>query len=351
MFEQIETYNASEISKQRASELSNTTKMKVYGGKNYVINHMPSGTPSVEEITDEETGEVIKRIYHVSTGYSGQDIILGKRPAISLETKTTCTGLEIILADGSIFDVQTRENGSDLTIIKAIDDELTHGATIRVEYTITIKNDSSIQCNYLELINHLPPGFIYSQNVKLITEAKQNSDYGFYQVSLQDLYNNGYISEETLDYGKTRVSIKTVLDNNGKGKNGFYIAPGGEYTIKYLASKVISKLDDIEYMNKSISEVLVYEDEANRRMAYKINEIAYNNPQHNLEVLHGVYPGDNKDKDCSTFTNLVYIMPPTGENENVTIKLIVVSVAIVILIITFIKIKPKKYKKPNVYIK
>ena len=339
MFEQIETYNASSTSQQKANELSTATKMRVVGGQNYVINHMPPGTPSVEEIKDEETGEVIKKIYHVSTGYSGGDVILAKRPAISLETKITCTGLEIILADGSVLDIQTRNIGSDLPIIKAIDDELTHGATIRVEYSITIKNDSSLQCNYLELINHLPPGFIYSQNVKLITESKQNSDYGFTQVSLQDLYDNGYISEETLNYGKTRVSIKTVLDNNGKGKNGFYIAPGGEYTIKYVASKLISKLDDIEYMNKSIAEVLAYEDEANRRMAYKQNMRANNNPEHEIEILHGVYPGDNKDKDCSTFNNLVYIMPPTGKNENLVIKYIIISAIIFVAIIIFIKIK------------
>lgn len=341
IFEQIENYNGSTKSQDEAKKLSELTKMKVVGGSNYKISHK-GDKPDYEEIKDKD-GKVTTIIHRQSTKYTGQNLGLSARPAISLETKTTATGLEIILADGSIFDLQTKDVGSDLPIIKAIDDEITHGATIKVEYTIAIKNDSSIQCNYLEMINHLPPGFIYSSNLKLITENKKNSDYGFKDVSLQDLYNNGYISEETLNYAKNRKSIKVTLDNAGKGKNGFYIAPGGEYTLKFVTSKVISKLDDIEYMQDTIAEVLVYKDSSNRRMAYKIN-MNVGNP--NSQLLHGVYPGDNKDKDCATFTNKVYIMPPFGESKNTVIKFITVGLAIILVgIILTIRKEGKKNKK------
>ena len=260
---------------------------------------------------------------------------LGARPALSLVTQTTSTGLEIILADGSMFDLQTQNVGSDLPMIKAIDDELTHGATIRVEYTIKIKNDSSIQCNYLELIDHLPPGFTFNKNLKLITEDKKNSDYGFEEVSLQNLYDTGYISEGTLNYARSRKSIKVILDNN----KGFYISPGGEYTVKFVTSRVISKLDDIEEMQNTIAEVLVYKDNSNRRMAYK-ESITMGDS--NIQLLRGVYPGDSKDKDCSSYTNKVYIMPPTGANRNILIRLITIMMAVILLVIITMIIKPKK---------
>ncbi len=344
LFEQINSYDATNEAREQANKLSELTKMRVVGGQNYTIKRKPAGTPERIEIKDEETGEVIKIIYNISTGYSGQDLALGKRPMFSLVTTTTATGLEIILSDGSILDVQTREMGSTFPIIKSIDDELTHGATIRIEYTICIKNDSSIQCNYLELVNHLPPGFIYSRNVKLITENKKNSDYGFEEVSLQNLYDNGYISEETLNYSKTRRTIKTTLDNKGKGKDGFYIAPGGEYILKYVTSKVISRLNDIESMHENIAEVLVYKDSSNRRMAYKENlKVNSNNVLYNIEVMHGVYPGDSKDRDCSSYTNLVTIIPPTGEDKNIIINLIEITIGSVLLIVV-LKMKPRKPK-------
>ncbi len=343
LFDLINNYDASEESKQKAVTLSNATYMYVLGGKGYAINPMPGGlsNPAISYFTDPDTGKQRRKItYNVRAEYSGQDMVLAKRPAFALATTTTATGLKVTLADKSVLDIQLQDVGSDIPIIQVMDEELAHGATIQIEYTVKIKNDSSIQCNYLELIDYLPAGLVLSQDMKLLTENKTNKDYGWAEVSLEELYNKGYIPEETLNTYRNVKAIRIVLDNNGKGKDGFYIAPGGEYNVKFTVSKLISSLNDVTSINVNVAEVLVYKNSANRRMAYKqlVSTQGYN-----IELLKGVYPGDNKDQDCSTYTNLVFILPPTGLKRNIAWPII----AIIILLTTYLiskKVLKKHYK-------
>ena len=323
MFKQIENYNATEEDKALASKLSDKTWMRVVGGT-YTIDEPVPNPSRIEKKNDE--GEVIEIIEHVASGYYNQNVILAQRPAISLVTQTTTTGLEVTLADHSVLTQQTAEVGSDLPLIFYMDDEIAHGATVKLEYTIRVKNDSSIQCNYLELINYPPAGFIFGQDTVHITEAKTNRDYGWEQVSLQELKDSNLISQETYDKYSSRDALKLTLDNNGQGANGFYIPPGGEFDIKITVTKVISSLDNLEVPLENVSEVLAYKDSSNRRMAYLNNEngltadgsngattVSASNIQNtNNSQLVGVYPGDSADKDFSITNNRAFIIPPTG---------------------------------------
>lgn len=310
-FEQINNYDSVE----KAQELSEKTWINVEGGQNYSITSVPS--PSRIEVTekDPETGEqkVVKIIQYVETGYTNQNLVLARRPGFALATKITATGLRFILQNGQTINTQTREPGSDFPIVGTLDKELSYGTTVQIEYTISIKNDSSMQCNYLELMNYLPEKFTYDPEIALITADGKNGDYGWEAVSLEDLRNENLITQETVDKFDKNIALRITLDNAGKGEDGFYIAPGGEYEIKYVVSRIIGSLDDIENPDFGIaSEVLTYQDQANRRMLYTVGASAE-------QQYLGVYPGDSKDMDYSDkSTNEVIIIPPTGDEKFTT---------------------------------
>ena len=218
IFDQIDSYNATEEDKEQATELSEKTYMIVKAGS-YSIESVPNPS-TIYEYDDE--GNVEKIIHHVASSYSGQDFVLAKRPAMSLKLTVTATAFRIKLADGQVLLLDTREIGSDVPLIEYMDDEIAHGATIDVQYQINIKNDSSIQCNYLELVNYLPQGFVFAKSSNLLTKEGTNGDFGWVEASVNYLYDNGYISKDTktAQQGKRMSTIKLDYPNDG-----FYITP------------------------------------------------------------------------------------------------------------------------------
>lgn len=218
IFDQIDSYNATEEDKEQAKELSKKTYMIVKAGS-YSIESVPNPS-TIYEYDDE--GNVEKIIHHVASSYSGQDFVLAKRPAMSLKLTVTATAFRIKLADGQVLLLDTREIGSDVPLIEYMDDEIAHGATIDVQYQINIKNDSSIQCNYLELVNYLPQGFVFAKSANLLTKEGTNGDFGWDEALVNYLYDNGYISKDTktAQQGKRMSTIKLDYKNDG-----FYITP------------------------------------------------------------------------------------------------------------------------------
>lgn len=184
---------------------------------------------------------------------------------------------------------------------------------------------------------------MFAQETPFITENGKNSDYGWQITDLQSLYNDGYISSETLGEYDNRQTLRVVLDNNGQGENGFYISPGGEYDLKLIVTKVISSLSDLDDRMEDVCEVLVYKDNFNRRMAY-LEEANIANTR-NMQLV-GVYPGDSKDKDFSDTTNRVFILPPTGEiTPSVGITITCASILAIIAVIAILRRKRNTKKK------
>ena len=309
MFDQIENYSPDTY--DEAKKLSDSTNMTVYGGT-YTIESEPTPNPKRTYETDPETGEqkLVEEITYVPASYSAS-LVLAQRPGFSLATKITATGLRVILGNGQQLGAQTVEPGSDFPVIQTLDKELAQGATLQIEYTISIKNDSSIQCDYLELINYLPTKFVYDPNIDLITAEGTNAEVGWESVSLEDLLAQNLVTQETVDKFSLNSALKLTLDNAGQGENGFYIAPGGEYTIRYVVSRMIGSLNDIDNPDFGIaSEVLAYKNQANRRMTYTVGaQVAHQ--------LAGAYPGDSQDMDYSDeSTNEVIVIPPTGKERD-----------------------------------
>ncbi len=347
LFDQIDNYNPKDVnSKNKAIELSSNTWMEVNGGENYIISYKPADVPYEQKIThiDPQTGQEVidKIIYHKESKYTGRNLEISRRPISSLKTTTTATGLKIILANNSILNLQTRNINDFLTgkeivpIIETIDEELTEGITIQVEYTICIQNNSNLQCDYLEIVNHLPEGFQYIDDMQLITpdennNIKRNSDYKWSIVSLSELKKNMQISEETANKYGNRTSLKLTLDNNGEGSSGFFIPAGGKYFVKCAASLLISSLDNLSRIDdyNDVAEVLTYQNTGNSRMVYTENQIK--NGKIYIEYLRSIYPGDSKDIDFSEDSKSIFILPPTGRKVN-KIPIILIGIIIILLI-------------------
>ena len=68
--------------------------------------------------------------------------------------------------------------------------------------------------------------------------------------------------------------------------------------------------------------------------------------------LFGVFPGDSQDRDFSSITNRVYIMPPFGSDENIIIIRLAITCVIVLTVVVTIFIlilqKGRKWDKGTV---
>ena len=311
MFDQILNYSPENYDK--AKTLSDMTSMKVYGG---TYSFDPDPTIDKEPIYEEdpETGDLVQVgwRYHVRTGYDGVNMALEQRPEFSLATEITATGLRVILQNGQQIDTQIVDAGTNLPIIQTLDSELAQGTTLQIEYTVKVSNKSSMQCNELELINYLPEEFSYDPNIRLISEDGINADVGWEEVSLEDLQSSNLLTEETVKEFEGRQALRVSKANNGEGEYGFFIPSGGSYEFRYVISRLIGGINDMDNPDFSLaSEVLSYRNAGNRRMAYIQGEMSHQ--------LVGAYPGDSKDQDFTDeSTNYVIVLPPTGKEEDVT---------------------------------
>ena len=359
LFKQIDEYT----SLDEAKTLSDLTYMIVEGGKNYKITKNPhyDGYKEIrrweENVIDQETGEE-RIVEHVETEiwksgeYSNQNLILKQRPVMHLSLNVTVTGLKIVLNDGYVYYVDTREVMSDMVLIKSLAEEIAHGATIEVEYTISIRNNSSIQCNYLEIIDYLPEGFLYSEDTELITEEGiYNKNLGWQLVSLQELNEKGFITNSVYRAYQDRRAVKIVLDNAGQGENGFYISPGGNYEIKLVASRVIGQMSDTDLLNDdgknpNAVEILGYRNNSNRRMAKAMTEEVLSGGKTSfISWIKGMFPGDGMDEDFTDeASNSAKVVPPTGENINIIKTITTIGIAITLVIMVIYKKLCKKSK-------
>ena len=173
-FEIIENFTSVE----EAQILSDKTYMEVVGGQGYQIDALQED--EYHYAIWPETGEsyLATIVDYYEVYYEDQDMILAQRPGFALVTKITATGLRVILQNGQQIDTQIVDVDNpeevELPIIQTLDTELAQGTTLELEYTITVKNDSSIQCNKLELLNYLPDKFSYDESTMLITAEGTN---------------------------------------------------------------------------------------------------------------------------------------------------------------------------------
>ena len=336
LFQIINNYATTDNNK--AVELSNKVYGKVIGSKTYTIKNISvdesihEHTVSVYNKETKEWEEEVDYYYQTKvnhTGHSGQDLYLMRRPTFTLGLKVDVTRLTVILPNNSVLFDESRNFGSDMTFIRSLSDQDAYGSTIRLEFTTQIKNNSSLKCEDLEIINYLPKGFVYKGIAGVATETQK---WNVSEADLNALEAAGSITTETKNKHEGQQAIKIAL----KGDKGFSIAAGDTYEVRIVCERIIGSYDDLSKDPVSTqAEVLSYKNSAFKRMTD--NEAK--------ATLVGVYPGNNDECDYSESKEAT-IIPPTGGKTELNKRAIVVEIAVIsVLTIIIINAVIKKSKK------
>lgn len=353
--------------------------------------------------------------------------ILIKRDPFKLELEQKITGVRLTLSDGTVLynkissnAIETLNNNNilkeayckqlqkqngfideiDTTVNKAVvieevneyipesatlvmDTDILHGATLEVEYTMIIKNNSQNASftNEISIIDYFDNGLIYRADGELLSEDGKNSDYGWKTLKIEDLYDKDsinkkgqYISEFAnqkasgycLYANFTETGYKNaenitedgiVSDYTTRSK---YINPvignNGQRYVKVVLSKVLSveALNKFNYKNQA--EILKYSNNNFRRSNWQeekdgeikiLNSISGNYVPclSNIELHSSL---TNIGEIDTAIANPVQIIPPTGMNKNVIIQkyITILTMLLIPIMIIDIKIKNKvKVKK------
>lgn len=232
------------------------------------------------------------------------EILLTERPKFELKVEQKISAAQMILSNGQILKSYKAGDGPDSgmlgdKIVWDVDDELKHGATVQIEYEITVKNTGDVDCTEFTLIDYLDynnTSLQYRSDANLITENKKNSNYGWNTVSNFGILQNATKTE--LDEGKTYLQLK-----DGDGENTIIGKNGGKKTYKLLASTVITSELAIDNYQNAV-EIISYKN-AIGRVDRSATPGTYNP---NLNVT-------NDNEHDSAKAAEVSIIPPTGTKQ------------------------------------
>lgn len=228
------------------------------------------------------------------------EIHFKKRHEFKLEVTQKISAAQMILSNGQILKSYKEEDGTSSgmigdKIVWDVDDELKHGATVQIEYEITVTNNSDsgdINCNEFTLIDYLDynnTSLQYRSDANLITENKKNSDYKWTTVT--DFNALQTATKTTLDEGKTYLQL---IDSIGGGQTKTY---------KLVASMVITSELAIDNYQNAV-EIISYKN-ADGRVDRSAIPGTYNP---NLGAT-------NDNEHDSAKAQEVSIIPPTGTKQ------------------------------------
>ena len=192
----------------------------------------------------------------------------------------------------------------DNKVLFQVDEEIMHGATIEIEYIISLV--CAFETTNIKIADFYTNALMYNENKKMLMEDRTNKDYGW-------KVQNGYL-----------------LNDSGN----VVIQPGKEYKIKLVLSTVLTPtvLRDFEKLENYVM--------------FSLDRIKDGNIVENIQIVNNnTSTKENKIKSLD-----VLIIPPTGTSNmaerivwtcNVTI--VIVSILLIIVcIIDYVKGKVKK---------
>lgn len=354
------------------------------------IDTLPS--PSTVYEYDEE-GEVSKITYYVPyTIYMNAYLI--KRDDFNLNLDKKVTGVRLTLNDGTVLynmlsdnasetvaknkefkevycknlqkasglidevgmtlgklDIKEVENIPDAVYL-TVDTDLLQGATLEVEYTLIVKNNSGngTFSEGFTLVDYFDKSLLYRPENRLLTENGKNSDYAWKVLDQNDLSSLKYISDAVVKYGSGDKQClyldfnKTIYekaenipadgnisDFEPKSK---YVNPvignNGERYVKVVLSRVLSPETVEDFCFKNQAEILKYRDNNSRRANFidlidltPEGEAIVKYPISGNYIPVGVSDDlpeslklANKEVD-SAVANKIGIIPPTGKKANI----------------------------------
>lgn len=264
-------------------------------------------------------------------------IFLQEREKFKLKVDSTMVAYKLVLGDGQVIDEWKRTSDSNSNTISDIekpmiitlDSELRYGATVYIEYLITVTNKGNVDCTGFTLVSG--NDLSYDQDAKLLTNGNQsNGNFGWKTNNII----NTYVSN-TLESSKTKDTyIKLECDS---------VSAGESKEFKFIVSKLLA--EDSAFYN--VTEIVQYSNEEGRR---NFNEYG------NMKSFAGSYWNTNTEESISEadtgISEKLFIMPPYGIKDNNKYLLFIVIVILVLVCnIIYIKhreIRIEKFNKRNV---
>lgn len=346
------------------------------------IESLPS--PSTVYEYDED-GEVSKITYYVPyTIYVNAYLV--KRDDFNLNLDKKVTGVRLTLNDGTVLYNMLSENAAE-TVAKnkefkelycnqlkkskglideidmivhglsikevenipdavylTVDTDILQGATLEVEYTLTIRNDSrsGVFSEGFSIVDYFDKSLLYRPENKLLTEDGTNADYNW-QILDQDYLHEDlkYLSDDVvklgsgykqclyIDYNKGVYEKAEGIPEDGDitdfGTKSKYVNPvigsSGERYVKVVLSRVLTpeSVDDFCFRNQA--EILKYKDNDSRRANYVEIE-GIDAGKYKYPISGNYIPTDvlgalddkitNKNEVDTAVANKIGIIPPTG---------------------------------------
>ena len=322
-------------------------------------------------MTDDGTIKLLDTFYAVNPY---QDFGLIERARQAYKVNKRISYMKLTLADGHTIingnpyktipdeeiynrwnEIETSETGDKaLPYVKAlpnrvvaeIDNEIIQGATLEIEYTISLKNDSEKDYEY----RTDPRYYYYGEQIKGLQEIKTIVK------KIVDYMEDDMIYDDKNDaLGWTKVTAEQLSnyteDGTTNGKKLISDVVKKDVETGYVIS-INSNIDQIELNSGEVASIKIY---GSRVLSSKSNEKGIDANNH-VEIVEssrkikGVTPGNydpknfNIDEDDNSFTEIL-ISPPTGATT--TNKVFIISMLGVSLIalaggIYFIKKKVLK---------
>ena len=358
------------------------------------ITTMDSTTPTMNfgiEMFDKNAGgtiDITPGIDKVEFVIPNVDFGIVERARQQLDVSKRATAVKITLADGQVIVDATVEDGqikgsaikgvtygpasetTDGFLKTEMDNELIQGATIQIEYTITVANNSELDYdseNYYKFgipggnkVTIKPEGvYDYLDSEMVLDSNKESQNAGWetkttteynttvseptiiekylYEYSSNTVDKEGYIttikgyesfeeqySEAITNWSTTtiatarekRLADKTILYNANLENS---LEPGGANTVKLYTSKVLSNTDEIDLNN----------------------DVEITKVERKTQTGREVTP---KTSPLYDRAEIITVTPPTGDNQDYIIPIVLGISTLIILGAGVILIKNKVLK-------
>jgi len=220
-----------------------------------------------------------------------------KRDEFEIKLNKRIDAVRFTLADGTVYDDE-KDYANPMHKLIIVDEELMHGATIEIEYVITVENLKALPCTGVKILDYLDYNnntMMYNSNLKLITDStKINADFGW------------EIKEKNELDGIVRN--KDILKETGQYITSNYLEDGISKELRLVVSLVISsanEADELAYEN--IAEVIEYKNNIGRRIT-------------DLSVIPGNHNPENMEatENDTGIAQRAIIIPPLGGEKMLT---------------------------------
>lgn len=324
------------------SEIGTNVTIKNSTYNAFSIDKMEAYTPVMDigiEFTEKDGAdalvlEFIKELKNIDFG-------IIERPNIDIKIEKEITELEVIsqiganvIPKGNPSDpdssMQHVKTGLDGLVSAEIEVKLLQSATLNLEYTIKIVNNS--ERDYLET-----DYYYYGKNGKTetTTKVKLVVDYLDATMVLDETKNDGiWVTKEAADLYNTEGLINEEVYKELKNKNYHIltteafngVSSGEEKSVKLYASKTLAVSDTIDETN----HVEIIELTGNRAIK---------------ESVPGNYnPATSSPNELDDDKVDLVVTPPTGTNVNYIIYIIAIVATFTILVLGIATIKKKIIK-------